>query len=162
MIQLFTSKQNVDEIIYHQEHCRTNTIQLCDRPENGAHKKLNHALPGIKIVQVVHVADEDSIYEAVDVSQFVGAILLDSGNQKLEVKELGGTHDWQISRRIRELVQVPLFLAGGLNFRNVAEAINKVNPFGIDVCSGVRTNGKLDEQKLKLFFEQVKTLDKFN
>jgi len=162
---LLTSKQNVDEIINQQKRCGTNTIQLCDRLENGAHRKLKHALPGIKIVQVVHIADEDSFHEAVEVSQSVDAILLDSGNQKLEVKELGGTgrtHNWQISRKIRESVRVPLFLAGGLNSKNVAQAINKVNPFGIDVCSGVRTNGKLDVQKLKLFFEQIRTSDRIN
>lgn len=162
---LLTSKQKVDEIIDQQRRCGTSTIQLCDRFETGAHQKLKFALPGIKIVQVIHVADEDSFLEAVEVSQNVDAILLDSGNQKLEVKELGGTgrtHNWQISRKIREAVRVPVFLAGGLSFNNVAEAIKQVNPFGLDVCSGVRTNGKLDEQKLKLFFEQVRKSDRTN
>ena len=113
-------------------------------------------------MQVIHVADEDSILEAIEVSQYIDAILLDSGNQKLQVKVLGGTgrtHDWQISRKIRESIQVPTFLAGGLNSNNVADAIAQVNPFGVDVCSGVRTNGKLDEQKLKSFFEQIKNSD---
>ncbi len=135
---------------------------MCDQLETGTHLKLKLALPGINIVQVIHVADEDSILEAIEVSQYIDAILLDSGNQKLEVKELGGTgrtHDWQISRKIRESIQVPTFLAGGLNSNNVADAIAQVNPFGVDVCSGVRTNGKLDEQKLKSFFEQIKNSD---
>lgn len=135
---------------------------MCDQLETGTHQKLKLALPGINIVQVIHVADEDSILEAIEVSQYIDAILLDSGNQKLQVKELGGTgrtHDWQISRKIRESIQVPTFLAGGLNSNNVADAIAQVNPFGVDVCSGVRTDGKLDEQKLKSFFEQIKNLD---
>ena len=79
--------------------------------------------------------------------RFVDALLLDSGNQKLAVKELGGTgrvHDWRISRRIRDAVDVPLFLAGGLNAGNVAAAVAAVQPHGVDVCSGVRTDGKLD------------------
>lgn len=162
---LLTSKQNVDEIIDQQKKCGTNTIQLCDRLEIGAHQKLKSALPGIKIVQVVHITDADSFHEAVEVSHFVDAILLDSGNQKLEVKKLGGTgrtHDWDISKEIREAIQIPLFLAGGLNSSNVSEAIGKVKPFGVDVCSGVRTNGELDEHKLKLFFEQVRASDKYN
>jgi phosphoribosylanthranilate isomerase len=74
------------------------------------------------------------------------------------VKELGGTgrvHDWSLSRRIREAIRVPLFLAGGLNASNVHQAIEQVNPFGIDVCSGVRTNGALDEQKLSAFVSAV-------
>jgi phosphoribosylanthranilate isomerase len=83
---------------------------------------------------------------------------LDSGNQSLAIKELGGTgrsHDWEISRRIRERLNVPIFLAGGLNPDNVITAIRQVKPFGVDVCNGVRTNGKLDEVKLSQFFTQV-------
>jgi phosphoribosylanthranilate isomerase len=52
-------------------------------------------------------------------------------------------------------VAVPLFLAGGLSHRNVREAIAAVRPFGIDLCSGVRTNDKLDESKLAAFFSAV-------
>ena len=162
---LLTSKQDADEIIDQHIHCKTSAIQLCDRVETSAHEKLKSAMPGIKIVQVIHVADEDSFHEAMEVSRYVDAILLDSGNQKLEVKELGGTgrtHDWQISRKIRESIQVPMFLAGGLNSNNVTDAIAQVNPFGVDVCSGVRTNGKLDEQKLKSFFEQIRKADRIN
>lgn len=156
---LLTSKQCVDEIIKQQRKCRTNTIQICDKIITGTHKELREALPGIKIVQVVHVTGEESIYEAVDISNNVDGILLDSGNQKLLVKELGGTgrtHDWTISRKIVESVGVPVFLAGGLNPENVKEAIQQVHPFGVDICSGVRTNGKLVESKLKLFFDKVK------
>jgi phosphoribosylanthranilate isomerase len=95
------------------------------------------------------------VEEAEQVATHVDAILLDSGNQKLAVKELGGTgriHDWAISRAIRERIGVPLFLAGGLAPENVNQAIDAVGPFGLDVCSGVRTDGKLDAKKLKSFF----------
>jgi phosphoribosylanthranilate isomerase len=152
----------VDEIIFQHKKCKTNTIQICDRLLSGTHKQLKEALPGIKIVQVVHVIDENSLKEAIEISENVDAILLDSGNQRLTVKELGGTgriHDWQISRKIRESVNVPVFLAGGLNPHNVCEAIRFVRPFGVDICSGVRTNGKLDEQKLKTFFDKVREAD---
>lgn len=155
---LLTSKQSVREIIEQQNRCRTNTIQICDKLTEGTYIELKQMLPGIKIVQVIHVAGEESIQEALAVSKNVDAILLDSGNQKLAVKELGGTgriHDWSISRKIVESINVPVFLAGGLNSENVAEAIYQVQPFGVDVCSGVRTNGKLDLTKLKLFFESV-------
>jgi phosphoribosylanthranilate isomerase len=115
---------------------------------------LKDALPGISIVQVVHVTGPKSVEEADLASSQVDAILLDSGNQKLAVKELGGTgrtHDWTLSRKIRENIDVPLFLAGGLNAENVARAIDEVGPYGLDVCSGVRSDGKLDEHKLKSF-----------
>ena len=120
---------------------------------------MTKALPGIKIVQVIHVTDEESINEAIEISKLVDAILLDSGNQKLVTKELGGTgrkHDWTISRKIVESIKVPVFLAGGLNPQNIDEAVSQVKPYGVDVCSGVRTNSNLDEEKLKLFFEKVR------
>jgi phosphoribosylanthranilate isomerase len=115
-------------------------------------------LPGISIVQVVHVTGPESVDEANAVATHVDAILLDSGNQSLAVKELGGTgrtHDWTLSRRIRDSVSVPVFLAGGLKPANVAEAVRRVEPFGVDVCSGVRTGGKLDQAKLAEFFRNI-------
>jgi phosphoribosylanthranilate isomerase len=151
---LLTSRQTVDDIIQQQRFCRTNTIQICDHLTRGTHRDLKDALPGISIVQVVHVTGPESVAEAEQVATHVDAILLDSGNQKLAVKELGGTgriHDWAISRAIRERIRVPLFLAGGLAPENVNQAIDAVGPFGLDVCSGVRTDGKLDAKKLTSF-----------
>lgn len=155
---LLTSKQDAGEIIAQQKRCRTNTIQLVDRLPSGAHRQLKKALPGISIVQAIHVTGEASVEEAAAVAPEVDAILLDSGNQKLPVKELGGTgrtHDWRLSRRIRKGVDIPVFLAGGLNPGNVSDAIKQVGPFGLDVCSGVRSDGKLDEQKLAHFFARL-------
>jgi phosphoribosylanthranilate isomerase len=157
---LLTSRQRVTDIIEQQRFCRTNTIQICDHLAVGAHRDLKDALPGISVVQVVHVTGPESVDEAVRVAPHVDAILLDSGNQKLAVKQLGGTgrtHDWTLSRAIRERIRVPLFLAGGLTPENVAEAIGAVGPFGLDVCSGVRTEGKLDASKLELFFAAVRS-----
>lgn len=155
---LLTSKQDAPSIIRQQRKCRTNTIQLCDRIETGVYRQLRDALPGIALVQVIHVNGRDSLDEATTVAPFVDALLLDSGNQKSSVKELGGTgrvHDWSISKAIRESVDKPIFLAGGLNGENVPRAISEVAPFGLDLCSGVRTNGMLDRTKLARFFEQV-------
>jgi phosphoribosylanthranilate isomerase len=151
---LLTSRTGVQEIIAQHAHCRTSTIQIVDRLVRGTHSDLRAALPGIRLVQVIHVTGEESIDEAARVAPEVDALLLDSGNQSLAVKELGGTgrtHNWAISRRIREAVDVPVFLAGGLKPENIAEAIMQVGPFGLDVCSGVRTNGRLDEAKLAAF-----------
>ncbi len=109
-------------------------------------------------MQVIHVIDEASVDEAIEISSHVDAILLDSGNPKLKIKELGGTgrvHNWKLSSKIRESIDVPIFLAGGLNAGNVRQAIDEVQPFGVDLCSGVRTNGKLDKVKLDLFMNRV-------
>jgi phosphoribosylanthranilate isomerase len=152
---LLTSLQDTDSIIEQQRRLRTNTLQIVDRLERGSYDDLRRALPGVSIVQVIHVNGDESIEEAVTIAPKVDAILLDSGNQKLAVKELGGTgrtHDWTISRRILEAVRVPIFLAGGLNAGNVAEAVRQVGPFGLDVCSGVRAGARLDEARLKEFF----------
>ena len=158
---LLTSRQQANEIIVQHHVCGTNTIQICDHITNRAHRDLREALPGISIVQVIHVTGPESVEEAVLAASHADAILLDSGNQKLSVKELGGTgrtHDWKLSRKIRESINVPLFLAGGLTPENVARAIDEVGPFGLDVCSGVRTDGKLDESKLRRFFAATRNV----
>jgi phosphoribosylanthranilate isomerase len=156
---LLTSRQDVEAIVEQQRRSKTNTIQICDHLTNGSYHDLKRALPGISIVQVVHVTGPESVDEAVSIAPQVDAILLDSGNQKLPTKELGGTgrtHDWRLSRRIREEIGIPLFLAGGLNPGNVQQAIEEVGPFGLDICTGVRTDGKLDENKLRQLFENVR------
>ncbi len=155
---LLTSERSPEAIIAQQRRCGTNTLQLCDHLPAEVHRALRAALPGIGLVQVVHVSDEASVDYAVRAARNVDALLLDSGNLSLSVKELGGTgrtHDWKLSRRIRETAGVPVFLAGGLNAVNAADAIAAVQPFGLDICSGVRTDGRLDENKLRAFFTSI-------
>jgi len=156
---LLTCLQDGTSIIDQQRRLRVNTIQICDRLTSGSYQQIHDALPGIKLVQVIHVTGPESVDEAIAVAPHVDAILLDSGNQSLAIKELGGTgrtHDWSLSRKIREAIEVPLFLAGGLNSTNVAAAIREVQPFGIDVCSGLRTEGDLDPQKLSEFIRAIR------
>lgn len=155
---LLTSKMEPSEIIAQHTRCGTSMIQLVDRLKISDYRELREAMPGIGLVQVVHVTGEEAVDEAVAVAPHVNGILLDSGNRDLRVKQLGGTgrtHDWSVSKRIREKVKVPVFLAGGLNSDNVVEGLKQVQPFGVDVCSGVRTEGKLDECKLLAFFKAV-------
>jgi phosphoribosylanthranilate isomerase len=156
---LLTSKQDASAIIAQVRRTGVNTVQLVDRLVLGNYSDLRAALPGVRLVQVVHVTGERSVTEAVQVAEDVDALLLDSGRPDAAVKELGGTgrvHDWSVSRRIRELVPVPVWLAGGLWPGNVAKAIVEVGPYGLDVCSGVRTGGKLDPVKLAAFMEKVR------
>ena len=155
---LLTCRQDVSAIVDQQKRLRVNTIQLCDQLEKEAHRELREAMPGVSLVQVIHVNGPDALDEANAVAPHVDAILLDSGNRTAAVKELGGTgrvHDWNLSSQIRDTVSLPVFLAGGLNSANVAAAIKQVRPFGVDVCSGVRTGDHLDENKLSRFFEAV-------
>lgn len=153
---LLTSLPSADAIVEQNRAIKARALQLVDALPAGAHAQLRRALPGVKLVQVVHVTGPESLDEAVAAARDVDAILLDSGNPALEVKELGGTgrrHDWEISRRIREAIDVPLFLAGGLRPANAREAIEIVGPFGLDVCSGLRDGPDfaLDPDKLERF-----------
>ena len=128
---LLTSLQDPAAIVAQHRRTATTTVQICDRLAPEGYALLRREMPGIGLVQVVHVEGPEAVDEAVAVAPRVDAILLDSGRPSLQVKELGGTgrrHDWSISRRIREAVPVPLFLAGGLTADNVAEAVEAVRP----------------------------------
>lgn len=155
---LLTSRTDAEGIAEQHRTCRTTVLQLVDRVPHAELRKLRVLLPGVRLVQVVHVGGEESVEEAAAAVPLVDALLLDSGNPALDVKELGGTgrtHDWSISRQIRDLAAVPVFLAGGLHEANVHAAISAVRPFGVDLCSGVRTDGNLDGEKLRRFFAAV-------
>ncbi len=157
---MLTSEMATDEIIAHQRRVGANTIQIVDAVSPETYAQLRQALPTVKLVQVIHVINERSIDEALKVvHDGADALLLDSGNPTLTVKELGGTgrvHNWEISRQIVGQSSVPVFLAGGLTPQNVRQAIDTVQPFGLDICSGVRTNGQLDYQKLEAFMNGVR------
>ena len=157
---LLTSETEAEPIIAQQKRTRVNTLQLVDAVDRVTHRALRQALPGVSIVQVIHVTGKESVTEALDVAKDVDALLLDSGNPRLAVKELGGTgrrHDWKLSREIRDNSGVAVYLAGGLNASNAAEAVETVQPFGLDVCSGVRTDGKLDPLKLDRFVRAARS-----
>ncbi|HEU4878016.1 MAG TPA: phosphoribosylanthranilate isomerase [Gemmatimonadaceae bacterium] len=157
---LLTSETSAAPIIEQQRRTRVNTIQLVDAVERGAHDAMRRAMPGVSIVQVIHVTGRESVEQAVELSEKVDALLLDSGNPSLAVKELGGTgrvHDWKLSREIRDRASVPIYLAGGLNPSNAAEAITNVEPFALDVCSGLRTDGALDAAKVDAFMSAVRS-----
>jgi len=160
---LLTSLTRASEIAAQHRRCRTSTLQLCDRVTADTYGELRRALPGIAIVQVVHVTGPEAVEEVGSVAEAVTGVLLDSGNPTLPVKELGGTgrvHDWETSARIRESVETAVFLAGGLRPDNVAEAIRRVRPYGVDVCSGVRTDDRLDPRKLAAFVAAIREADR--
>jgi len=135
---LLTSETSVEEIIKHHQRTNTNTIQIVDSLSSGTYFQLKTALPSVKIVQVIHIINEKSVDLALSISEHVDALLLDSGNPDLKIKELGGTgrvHDWKLSRKIRDNSRCPVFLAGGLKPENIRQAIEEVHPFAVDVCA---------------------------
>jgi len=158
---LLTSKQGTVEIIEQLKKCNPSTVQIVDKIEIGNYIDIRKECPEIKIVQVLHVSGNENIKEAMNICDKVDAILLDSGNQNLTVKELGGTgriHDWTVSKQIVENVKIPVYLAGGLNPSNIKDAVSYVNPYAVDVCSGVRSKGELDKNKIQSFFNRINSL----
>ena len=159
---LLTSRTSPGSVLEHVLRCRTSVVQLVGTVEDGVYQHVRDHAPGVRMVQVIHVEDERALAEAQRVAPYVDAILLDSGRPSATVPELGGTgrvHDWTVSRAIVSTVSVPVFLAGGLTPANVSEAIQTVQPYGLDLCSGVRTNGALDIEKLKRFMSAVRAAD---
>lgn len=156
---MLTSETTAAGVLSHHRRVGANTIQLVDAVPPVTYAQLREAIPTVKLVQVIHVLDERNLDEAlVAVQHGADALLLDSGNPNLDVKVLGGTgrvHNWLVSRKIVEQATVPVFLAGGLNAQNARAAVETVGPFGLDICSGVRTDGQLDAQKLDAFITVV-------
>ena len=151
---LLTSLQIADRIIAQQRRCNASALQLCDTVPAETYARLRTALPRIRLVQVIHVAGPDALDQALAAAPQVDALLLDSGNPALPTKQLGGTgrtHNWDLSAKIAKASPVPVYLAGGLRPGNVAAAIESVRPYGVDVCSGVRSGGRLDRDKLANF-----------
>lgn len=152
---LLTSRRDPDEVVDHVRRCAPSVVQLVDSVPAATYAALRRGCPGVKIVQVVHVAGEAALAEAQAAAPVVDTLLLDSGRPDLPIKELGGTgrvHDWEVSARIVATCGRPVFLAGGLHADNIAAALAAVRPFGVDLCSGVRSGGHLDAGRLRSFF----------
>lgn len=140
---LLTSRTRLGDVMEQVDAIRPTAVQLVDATGGEVHEALREA--GVNAIQVIHVEDARAVIEAEEAARTADALLLDSGRPSERV--LGGTglrHDWSVSAEIVRQSAVPVFLAGGLTARNVAEAIREVRPFALDVCSGVRTDGALD------------------
>lgn len=157
---LLTARTRAVDIAAQHAAARTTTLQLVDHVPHAELRALRVLCPGVALVQVVHVTGQASVDEALAVAPHVDALLLDSGNPAAAVKELGGTgrvHDWRLSRRIRDAVYpLPLWLAGGLRAHNVAAAVAAVRPHGLDLCTGVRRDGRLHGPTLAAFMDAVR------
>ena len=155
---LLTSATDVDRLTELAAHTGVNTLQLWDRLPREDYGRLRSRLPGVALVQAVHVVDDSAVDEAMEIAPRVDAIVLDSGNAAVPFRwepATGRIHDWNISRRVVEALDRPVFLAGGITAVNVAAAVQTVRPYGIDVCTGVRTDDQLDVSKLSHLFESL-------
>lgn len=138
------------------------TIQLQDEIPFDEIVLVRRGLPNIRLVKAVHVTGPQAVDKARGYEGRVDAILLDTLNIKEDrIGGTGLTHDWRISRRIRERCSLPVILAGGLNPENIEEAIRIVHPYGVDVNSGVENpegglHGRKDPVCVKAFIEKAK------
>ena len=155
---LLTSRTSGEAIAAHVEFCGTTTVQIVQHIDPGEYPTIIERLPSVRRVQVIHVEDEKALDLIDQYEHYVHAFLLDSGRPNATIAELGGTgrsHDWGISSEFVKRSKKPVFLAGGLNPKNVREAISTVAPFGLDLCSGVRSNNILDQELLHEFTTNV-------
>lgn len=160
---LLTSRKTAAGIIDHARLCGVNTVQVVRHIDPQEYPALVSALPAVRIAQVIHIEDESAL-QLIDLYEpYVHAFLLDSGRPSAATAELGGTgrsHDWSVSAEFVRRSSKPVFLAGGLGPANVAAAIQAVRPYGLDLCSGVRTNGNLDQVKLSAFVANAAAADR--
>ena len=159
---LMTTRRSALDLARLARDTGVNTLQLWDEPEPGAYSHLRSAIPGLSIVQSIPVVGEAAVDRAIEVASLVDAVILDSAQRAVPARwerQHGMTHDWQLSRRITEAVGIPVILSGGLNHRNVGDAVRAVRPYGVEVCTGVRTGGALDTALLVQFLEGLERIN---
>ena len=143
-VSLVTHIENADEIISLTKYIGNDTIQLHSQIKESEVEKIVNALPKIKLVRVIHVSKDGIIQSEVDIKK----------------DQVGGTGiklDWEKCNAIISSLNRPTFLAGGLNPKNVSEAIKIAMPYGVDVNSGCKnTMGVKDAQKVKEFVYNAK------
>jgi phosphoribosylanthranilate isomerase len=159
---LLTSETTAEAIAAHVRATNPSTVQIVSHIDPAESEKLAALEPHVRRVQVIHVEGPGALDLIPAYAPHVHAFLLDSGRPNAAVAELGGTgraHDWAVSAAFVQASERPVFLAGGLSAANVAAAIRQVRPYGLDLCSGVRTDGRLDPVKLAAFIAAVQQAD---
>lgn len=158
---LLTSGTTAEGIASEAEEAGVSTVQIVQHVDPSLLEALGRRMPALRRVQVIHVEDASAVDLVRAYEPYAHVFLLDSGRPG--AMELGGTgrvHDWSISAAVVRATQRPVFLAGGLNAGNVADAMRQVGPFGLDLCTGVRTEGALDRDKLAAFVAAVRSADR--
>lgn len=158
---LLTSESSVAGIAAQVAQTGVSTVQLIAPLPVCELQALAERLPRTQRIQVIHVEEPGALEQIDRTAEYVDGFLLDSGQPSSVTPTYGGTgktHDWAISAACVQRSSKPVYLAGGLHPGNVAEAIRRVRPHGVDVCSGVRTHGQLDPEKLKAFIAVVRSV----
>ena len=153
-----TTNESLIEI---EEMCKClqpNSVQIHGNSIRSDLKFLKKKIPNLLLIGAIKAKPYTAIIEANEFSTRFDGILLDS-----YVKgKSGGTgivHNWKLSLQIKEIINpTPLILAGGLKPENVANAIRDVQPYAVDVSSGVEKKpGIKDHQKIRNFIKNAKS-----
>ena len=157
---LVTHLSDVEGIISLAAFTRVSTVQLHGESKVDDILVLREHLPNIKLYKTIHVEDGSAIPLASEWDNRVDAILLDTISEaENKVGGTGKTHDWSISAEIVKSLHIPVILAGGLDPDNVQAAIRAVQPFAVDVNSGMKgPDGYKDFATLHSFVKNAKSV----
>jgi phosphoribosylanthranilate isomerase len=145
-------------------------VQFLDPAEISLLNRLKSAYPSVEMWQSVHLpqagqeADIGHVKKIVQdyVDAGVDSLLFDTvavSEGKTKFGGTGKTSDWDLVKGLIDTIQspVPVWLAGGINPENVGDALDSVDPYGIDLCSGVEARpGKKDRQKIKALMSTIR------
>jgi len=150
-----THLQETNDLIRLVRDSRCTTLQIQDTVEPSGIDTIRDALPYLKVLKAVHVMDESAIPTAKRYEPYADALILDTRTRE----KIGGTgipHDWNISATIVANSAIPVILAGGLTPENVASAIRKVRPYGVDVHTGIKKDGVRSPERTLAFAREAR------
>ena len=155
---IVTAPETVEDIVEICETLKPSVIQIHGK-KNFVASQVRKKVKNTCLVKTVYVKPDILKEENIEELKQFDAVLLDSFT-KNQYGGTGKTHDWTVSKQIKEAVApVPVILAGGLKPENVKEAILAVNPYAVDVASGVEASpGIKDHNKIHAFVENAKEI----
>ena len=158
-VGLFVNEQ-IDQINQIITECELDYVQLCGNETPTQWKSLNtNVIKQLKIPPSIAeelTIDEEMIIRDAEMIYSSGAKILIDADVQGKHGGTGVLSDWDLASKIS--AKYPVILAGGLTPRNVSNAIQVVNPWGVDVSSGVESNSQKDPEKIAQFIKNSKTL----
>jgi phosphoribosylanthranilate isomerase len=157
---VLTSETRAAAISAHIRETGTTGVQILYPIDPSESERLALLDRTTRRLQVIHIEGPEALELIPAYAPHVDAFVLDSGRPTGPAPVFGGTgrtHDWEVSAAFVKASPRPVFLAGGLSPDNIRAAMVQVEPFGVDLCSGVRTEGELDAEKLAAFVSAVRT-----
>jgi phosphoribosylanthranilate isomerase len=153
-----TSQRDSRRVLRICEELKPDALQLHYHTPELIHF-LREKEPATRLILATPIHDNSSLRRARNFSHYSDAVLADSPSPT-RAGGTGKTHDWHLTARIRNAIYPhPLILAGGLTTKNVKTAIEQVNPFAVDVSSGVeKTVGIKDHGKIREFIMNAKRI----